>query len=516
LGTNTIQTDQTCVIRGLVLNGGAAFASPNIGSATVIGLEATIGAAAILDNVTAINCSIGFVANGLQFCTFRNCKAYYCSVGFFNIPQVSANAGGNNSNSYYDIQGVQCIIGFMFALPPPDSQIDGVGNNILYNPSMEECACCGYAFIGQSPAGTLQATNYPQGNIISFDIIEGAVESTGQDLTGFTNYTFAYGGHNYTVPNIASVYISYANITMRSFACVEHPSGTGATNWGGITPIQVLNNSSLYLENSLGNPSVPNGGFILADGTSQVIVDGSFIAAGLAYINGVSSNDAKLNGFGSSVFVGATKKYASSIPNNTLNPAYGDSTSAPGATGAVVPAADGTVVFQATFTATTAGGVFGPCLQLGGSPTSAAIGVIAYDVVSSVARTYTAGWQANRSNCDIAFTANVPVRVYHVFPNFVADYANYVLVPRAGTSGTLSISNVHSYYSATDDKNSRSIINEIIRGAFNNKMILTGYGAPTGLVAPNGAMYLNNNGGISTRLYIYDPPSNTWNPVAGV
>jgi hypothetical protein len=75
---------------------------------------------------------------------------------------------------------------------------------------------------------------------------------------------------------------------------------------------------------------------------------------------------------------------------------------------------------------------------------------------------------------------------------------------------------VHSYYSATDDKNSRSIINEIIHGAFNNKMSLSGYGAPTGLVAPNGAMYLNNNGGIGTRLYIYDPPSNTWNPVAGV
>jgi hypothetical protein len=526
LGTNTIQTDQTCVIRGLVLDGGAKGAT--LGSATVIGLEATIGAAVILDNVVVQNCWFGFFINGLQFCTFRNCKAYYCSVGFFNLPQVSANNGGNNSNSYYDIQGVQCIVGFLLALPPPDSQIDGVGNNILYNPSMEECAVCGYAFIGQSPAGTGQPANYPQGNVVSVDIIEGASESTNNIITSPTNYSFTYpygSANTYSVPNIASIYMSYANVTAQNFACVEHPSGQGATNWASKAAIQVNNNSSLYYKNSLGGPSIPSGEFMLADTTSQIILDGTFIATGTGpTINGISKNNAAMNGYGVPALLASPSILKlSSTPNNTLNPILGDGVGAASpATLAVVANATGVVSQVASLTADI-GAYNSNCLYFPApNSTATKIGCVSLDIVSSTDRQYRISWYISNGYAYINLKAGVKVRLFHMFPNYTIDGSTgyWLIYPndRTGLS-TLSISNIHTFYSATDDSNARAIINQIASGAFNNKMSLSGYGAPASLtpplVAPNGAIYTNQNGGTDSRLYVFDGV-NTWNSIAGV
>jgi hypothetical protein len=503
--------NQTCVIRGLTVNGGTIGTTQ--GSATVIGIEATEGSAVILDNVVANNCSIGFVINGLQFCTFRNCKSYNCSVGFFCLPQVSANSGGDNSDSFYDLQAARCIVGFLFALPPPDSHIDGVGNVMLYNPSMEENACCAMAFIGQSPAATGQATNWPQGNILNIDIISGACETTTQ-ITNISNYSFTYAGNTYGVPQVASVYMSYANVTMQSWTCPEASPNFPSTS----AAVQLFNNSSLLLKNCGLSPSIPSGIFISADPTSKVMIEGSFFSQGPSLIYGIASNSASLTSYSLTMFVGTTNKFPSNIPNNTLNPAYGDGTTATyPATGAVSVDAFGNASYQATLMAA-AGSVYSNCLYLANQPTTAAIGIIAYDIVSSVDRVVTCGWLINQANRDLKLTANITVRVCHVFPNFIANSTDYAIVPRAGTAGTLSVSNVHTYYSATDDLFSRGIINQILRGAFNNKMSLTGYGDPTalGMVGPNGAFYMNQSGGVGSTMFVYNAGTTRWNAVAGV
>lgn len=508
-----IFSSETCFIRGLVLNGGTI--GQTLGNGTVIGIEMGAGSSLILDGVIAKFCWIGFVLHGSQFNKYTFCRSFVCSLGFLMLPQPPAQAGGDNSNLMDNIQGMQCLVGMIYTIIPYVSgQVDGTGQNLMMNMSFELNNICGLAVMGVPLGAPPIAPNRVALNIRSI-----TTETTADNGAG-GSFAITYGGNTYTVPYVSSIYLSYVYAVIEEASIVEHPAVPA--NWTGRAAINCLNYSTLLMRDNIGGPSIPSGIFIHCDTTSQVILDGVLDTEGSgSIIEGIVKNDAALTGYGAPVLLSTPSiKYSSTIENDTVNPALGDGFTvvSPGSLSAVSTDSNGVVSQNASFTAAL-GSATTNCIQWT-APSTGAIGCVTYDVLAGTTlRQYRLSWWANNAFAYVTFPLGLKVRICHVFPLYTTNAALYVIYPNdtLGAS-TLAISNVHSFYSATDDYNARAVISRMASGAFNNKMNLSGYGTPASLslVAPNGALYTNNNGAVGTHLYIYNLGTTTWTAVAGV
>lgn len=451
-----LQAAERAVLSGIRFDGGSfgragsdgASGATGAGVGGLIGLDIGNNPAVVLDDVGFKNLGVGSRFRGMQFAHWRNVKAWQCDVGFYSY-QLQRD-GGNNSNSFHDLQAITCMVGIVVRAHAL-ATIPNDGMN-FFNPTLIENRICAVAVIGGNtirPVVTIRAGNP-------------------EDTSKGVGVQSAFSFDGLSIPQ-CSVYTNFADLRLDQYQFEE------AYDPG--KQIIARNRSVVTLQSCRGPGAA--GQFVDRDATSTVVVNGVWDGAKNGLM-GVSRWDALPIGNDSFLITSLAPTFDSVIPNLQADPAHGDTVNVFGGPSIDYSGFNANPPYaQVNYIASASDGDQNTNAVRWNAPQTGALAVIAFDALASVDHDFVGRWVNNVFPQTVQLkAADGWTRIVHVAVNLSADANQYAFFAKAGAAVNVQFRNFQTW-SGADTPANRTILAEILRGGFNRKMVLYGTAPPT-------------------------------------
>lgn len=384
------------------------------------------------DHTLVESCTTGYnLRNGIQFCTFFRSRSTSCDVGMY--VKARTVEGGGNSNSFYDLQVTNCIVGVIFnggGYPFP------LGADVLRNATILGSSVCGLACFNANLT----------------------LDGSANETNGLAGGTLVYDG---LTVKASSIYLNSATLYYINSANTE----TDATN----PAIIIENFSTLYLENVHGYGGTA-AQFVSCSANSKVSVGPGVVTNGTiqGVINGPLMSNPSI-GWASLMMTPISCLLDNTVPNEVSTPQLGPfDTCGVGATPSIVHDAVLGECRQVVFNNTISNGNLNTSAW---NPTCAGTGfrIVALNIMSSVDCSMVVADFTNNGRQVAFFKAGVYYRLVWVSLNCVAGAQSFGIFTADTSAPTFKFSN-WEVFSGGDTAATRGIMSRITAGAYNPKI----------------------------------------------
>lgn len=422
-GSGNVQTSKNCTINNLQLyrtsivtnTYGIVYPGPSI----------------ILNNVRTEGFDVGVYINQGQFGSAYSLKTYRCNVGLYLKPTLTG--GGSNSWSFYDHQGISCVIAAVL-----------INNQSTYPEA---------AIYFRNPS-------WLSNGGVALAVFNAQVFVDGGSPEGNANSMSSTETYDSLTIKKSSIYTNNTNLTLINLNCAE------AT----VTPFLYLeNNSTTHHDNSFGYGLSTSGQYCETDSTSFITVSGDvsvITSLGNTVLNGTISS---IGNFGT-VYVAQDNTYnTSSFTNEATSPLTSSLSNINGTTTSTTgydsnQGSVGIVTFndagnqdtnRVRFAQITNGNY---CI----------IGISLKSDVNTIIKFGVYGSTVQGSQKSIQLYANQWVRVYHVIGNSnISAGSYYVMYSSDGVVANISLTKLMIKSSTTSNAKLFQDFNAVLSGAYN-------------------------------------------------